>query len=227
MRAAGWLAAVLCPLALLGAGSRGLRFHPGQGKGAATKEEAAGGCRGAAEGAAEREGSFWRALRLVLSPAGSGRRWLPSCPGRLSVRLSVAETLVKRLSSYEIVTPVRVNEFGEAFPHTHHFSRRRRSLEGPPEPAAFRTHYQLAAYGQVFQLNLSADAAFIAAQYTTVHVGAPQEQETPDLRHCFYRGHVNAQEAHMAVFSICGGLVSGSVAPSCLHSRSFPSLKEV
>ncbi|XP_047921885.2 A disintegrin and metalloproteinase with thrombospondin motifs 20 isoform X1 [Anser cygnoides] len=147
MRAAGWLAAVLCPLALLGAGSRGLRFHPGQ------------------------------------------------------------ETLVKRLSSYEIVTPVRVNEFGEAFPHTHHFSRRRRSLEGPPEPAAFRTHYQVAAYGQVFQLNLSADAAFIAAQYTTVHVGAPQGQETPDLRHCFYRGHVNAQEAHMAVFSICGGLM--------------------
>lgn len=66
MRAAGWLAAVLCPLALLGAGSRGLRFHPGQGKGAATKEEAAGGCRGAAEGAAElgEGGSFWRAVRL-------------------------------------------------------------------------------------------------------------------------------------------------------------------
>ncbi|EOB08381.1 A disintegrin and metalloproteinase with thrombospondin motifs 20 [Anas platyrhynchos] len=73
---------------------------------------------------------------------------------------------------------------------------------------SFRTHYQLAAYGQVFQLNLSADAAFIAAQYTTVHVGAPREQVTPDLRHCFYRGHVNAQEAHMAVFSICGGLVA-------------------
>ncbi|XP_068525490.1 A disintegrin and metalloproteinase with thrombospondin motifs 20 isoform X6 [Anas acuta] len=147
MRAAGWLAAVLCPLALLGAGSRGLRFHPGQ------------------------------------------------------------ETLVKRLSSYEIVTPVRVNEFGEAFPRTHHFSRRKRSSGDPPQPLAFRTHYQLAAYGQVFQLNLSADAAFIAAQYTTVHVGAPREQVTPDLRHCFYRGHVNAQEAHMAVFSICGGLM--------------------
>lgn len=166
----------------------------------------------------------------VLSAAGSGRRWLPSCPGEAecpSVRLSAAETLVKRLSSYEIVTPVRVNEFGEAFPRTHHFSRRKRSSGDPPQPLAFRTHYQLAAYGQVFQLNLSADAAFIAAQYTTVHVGALREQVTPDLRHCFYRGHVNAQEAHMAVFSICGGLVSARVAPFCLCSRSFPSPKEV
>ncbi|XP_014726621.1 PREDICTED: A disintegrin and metalloproteinase with thrombospondin motifs 20 [Sturnus vulgaris] len=116
------------------------------------------------------------------------------------------ETLVKQLSSYEIVTPVRVNEFGEVFPHTHHF-RRKRSLEAPLEPAAFRTHYQLRAYGQVFQLNLSADAGFVAAQYTVVHVGAPQKQSSPDLRHCFYRGHVNAQETHMAVFSICGGLM--------------------
>ncbi|KAJ7407992.1 hypothetical protein WISP_123543 [Willisornis vidua] len=116
------------------------------------------------------------------------------------------ETLVKQLSSYEIITPVRVNEFGEVFPHTHHFRRRKRSLEAPREPAAFRTHYQLSAYGQVFRLNLSADAGFVSAQYTVVHVGAPQTQ-SPDLRHCFYRGHVNAQETHVAVFSICGGLM--------------------
>ncbi|XP_051651320.1 A disintegrin and metalloproteinase with thrombospondin motifs 20 isoform X1 [Manacus candei] len=117
------------------------------------------------------------------------------------------ETLVKQLSSYEIITPVRVNEFGEVFPHTHHFRRRKRSLEAPLEPAAFRTHYQLSAYGQVFQLNLSADAGFVSAEYTVVHVGAPQKQSSPDLRHCFYRGHVNAQETHVAVFSICGGLM--------------------
>ncbi|KAJ7400306.1 hypothetical protein BTVI_106621 [Pitangus sulphuratus] len=117
------------------------------------------------------------------------------------------ESLVKQLSSYEIITPVRVNEFGEVFPHTHHFRRRKRSLEAPLEPAAFRTHYQLSAYGQVFQLNLSADAGFVSAQYTVVHVGSPKKQSSPDLRHCFYRGHVNAQETHMAVFSICGGLM--------------------
>ncbi|GAB0176196.1 A disintegrin and metalloproteinase with thrombospondin motifs 20 [Grus japonensis] len=143
-------------------------------------------------------------------------RWLAGllCPLSLLVTESWGvrfhpgqETLVKQLSSYEIVTPVRVNEFGEVFPHTHHFSRRRRSLEAPLEPTAFRTHYQLSAYGQVFQLNLSADAGFVAAQYTVVHIGAPQKQSFPDLRHCFYRGHVNAQETHMAVFSICGGLM--------------------
>uniref|UniRef100_A0A8C0GEP6 ADAM metallopeptidase with thrombospondin type 1 motif 20 n=1 Tax=Chelonoidis abingdonii TaxID=106734 RepID=A0A8C0GEP6_CHEAB len=117
------------------------------------------------------------------------------------------ETLVKQLSSYEIVTPTRVNEFGEVFPHSHHFRRRKRSLEAPGEPAAFRTHYQLSAYGQLFQLNLSTDAGFIAAHYKVMHVGSAQEQPSSDLRHCFYRGHVNAQETHTAVFSLCGGLM--------------------
>ncbi|XP_043404916.1 A disintegrin and metalloproteinase with thrombospondin motifs 20 isoform X2 [Chelonia mydas] len=117
------------------------------------------------------------------------------------------ETLVKELSSYEIVTPTRVNEFGDVFPHTHHFRRRKRSLEAPGEPAAFRTHYQLNAYGQLFQLNLSTDAGFIAAHYKVMHVGSPQELPSSDLRHCFYRGHVNAQETHTAVFSLCGGLM--------------------
>uniref|UniRef100_A0A8C8RHX3 ADAM metallopeptidase with thrombospondin type 1 motif 20 n=1 Tax=Pelusios castaneus TaxID=367368 RepID=A0A8C8RHX3_9SAUR len=117
------------------------------------------------------------------------------------------ETLVKRLSTYEIVTPNRVNEFGEVFPYTHHFGRRKRSLEAPGEPAAFRTHYQLSAYGQLFRLNLSIDAGFIAAHYKVIHVGDPQEQPSSDLRHCFYRGHVNAQEAHTAIFSLCGGLM--------------------
>ncbi|XP_038235081.1 A disintegrin and metalloproteinase with thrombospondin motifs 20 isoform X3 [Dermochelys coriacea] len=117
------------------------------------------------------------------------------------------ETLVKELSSYEIVTPTRVNEFGDVFPHTHHFRRRKRSLEAPGEPAAFRTHYQLHAYGQLFQLNLSTDAGFIAAHYKVMHVGSSQEQPSSDLRHCFYRGHVNAQETHTAVFSLCGGLM--------------------
>lgn len=145
---------------------------------------------------------------------------------RLSFSLSAAETWVKQLSSYEIVTPVRVNEFGEVFPPTRHFSRRKRSSEAPLEPTAFRRHYQLSAYGQLFQLNLSADAGFLAAQYTVVHAGAPQKPSSPDLRHCFYRGHVNAQEMHTAVFSICGGLVSMRVTSPCLHSCSSPSRKK-
>lgn len=139
----------------------------------------------------------------------------------MALFLPVAETLVKELSSYEIVTPTRVNEFGDVFPHTHHFRRRKRSLEAPGEPAAFRTHYQLNAYGQLFQLNLSTDAGFIAAHYKVMHVGSPQEQPSSDLRHCFYRGHVNAQETHTAVFSLCGGLVSMLVIAS--YSPSFIS----
>uniref|UniRef100_A0A8P0PCS8 ADAM metallopeptidase with thrombospondin type 1 motif 20 n=1 Tax=Canis lupus familiaris TaxID=9615 RepID=A0A8P0PCS8_CANLF len=60
----------------------------------------------------------------------------------------------------------------------------------------------------------SADAAFLAAGYTEVHLGAPARGAEghggapPDLRHCFYRGQVNARREHTAVFSLCGGLVS-------------------
>uniref|UniRef100_A0A8D2ISN2 ADAM metallopeptidase with thrombospondin type 1 motif 20 n=1 Tax=Varanus komodoensis TaxID=61221 RepID=A0A8D2ISN2_VARKO len=117
------------------------------------------------------------------------------------------QTLVKHLSSYEIVTPTRVNEFGEAFPDTHHFKRRKRSMEALLEPVPFRTHYHLSAYGQVFQLNLSADASFIAPHFIEVHVGDIQKHPPSNLHHCFYRGHVNAQERHTAIFSLCGGLM--------------------
>ncbi|KAB0378513.1 hypothetical protein FD755_010091 [Muntiacus reevesi] len=121
------------------------------------------------------------------------------------------EALVRTLASYEVVTPARVNEFGEVFPQSHHFSRRKRSSESL-EPTPFRTHYRIRAYGQLFQLNLSADAAFLAAGYTEVHLGTPAHRAEersaapPDLRHCFYRGQVNAREDHTAVFSLCGGL---------------------
>uniref|UniRef100_A0A8C0P5N1 ADAM metallopeptidase with thrombospondin type 1 motif 20 n=1 Tax=Canis lupus familiaris TaxID=9615 RepID=A0A8C0P5N1_CANLF len=122
------------------------------------------------------------------------------------------EALVRTLVSYEVVTPARVNEFGEVFPQSHHFSRRKRSSEAPGPPPA-RTHYRISAYGQLFQLNLSADAAFLAAGYTEVHLGAPARGAEghggapPDLRHCFYRGQVNARREHTAVFSLCGGLM--------------------
>lgn len=125
---------------------------------------------------------------------------------------------MKTLASYEVVTPARVNEFGDVFPQNRHFSRKKRS-SGVPEPPPLRTHYRISAYGQLFQLNLSADAAFLAAGYTEVHLGTPahgsgrRSGEAPDLRHCFYRGQVNAREDHTAVFSLCGGLVSLIMSP--------------
>nr|XP_056702477.1 A disintegrin and metalloproteinase with thrombospondin motifs 20 [Euleptes europaea] len=123
----------------------------------------------------------------------------------VKVALLVDETLVKHLSSYEIVTPMRVNEFGEVFPHANHFKRRKRSTLAESIP--FRTHYRFRAYGQVFQLNLSADTSFIAPHYTEVHMGATESHLPSDLHHCFYRGHVDAKATHRAVFSLCGGLM--------------------
>ncbi|XP_057347391.1 A disintegrin and metalloproteinase with thrombospondin motifs 20 isoform X3 [Manis pentadactyla] len=122
------------------------------------------------------------------------------------------EALVRTLASYEVVTPVRVTELGEVFPQGRHFSRRRRSPEAP-EPPPRRTHYRLRAYGQLFQLDLRADAAFLGAGYAEVHLGGPapgpegHRAAPADLRHCFYRGRVNAQRARTAVFSLCGGLM--------------------
>ncbi|XP_063528717.1 A disintegrin and metalloproteinase with thrombospondin motifs 20 isoform X6 [Pongo pygmaeus] len=121
------------------------------------------------------------------------------------------ETLVRTLTSYEVVIPERVNEFGEVFPQSHHFSRRKRSSEAL-EPMPFRTHYRFTAYGQLFQLNLTADASFLAASYSEVHLGTPErgawerDAGPSDLRHCFYRGQVNSQEDYKAVVSLCGGL---------------------
>ncbi|XP_058511803.1 A disintegrin and metalloproteinase with thrombospondin motifs 20 isoform X2 [Ochotona princeps] len=152
MRAAEWLAGLLCQLALLVARCWEVRLHPRQ------------------------------------------------------------EALVKTLASYEVVTPARVDEFGAAFPESRHFSRRKRS-PGAPELALVPTFYRISAYGQLFQLNLSADAAFLAAGYTEVHLGGPAHgahepgAPPPDLRHCFYRGQVNARPELKAVFSLCGGLM--------------------
>ncbi|XP_063110653.1 A disintegrin and metalloproteinase with thrombospondin motifs 20 isoform X1 [Cavia porcellus] len=141
-------------------------------------------------------------------------RWLTGLLCQLSFLLTRSwevhfhprqEALVKTLASYEVVTPARVDEFGEVFPQSRHFPRRKRS-SGALEPTPFRTLYRISAYGQLFQLNLSADAAFLAAGYTEVHLGA-SARGAPDLRHCFYRGQVNSRDDHTAVLSLCGGLM--------------------
>lgn len=126
------------------------------------------------------------------------------------------ESFIKQLSSYEIITPLRVNDFGESFPHTLHFRRRRRSLNN--DLPGLRVHYRIDAFGERFHLNLTADSGFIAPTYTVTHLGAEQQssngstdsyfQDPADMRHCFFRGHVNAKSEHPAVFSLCTGLVS-------------------
>jgi len=126
----------------------------------------------------------------------------------------VAESFIKQLSSYEIITPLRVNDFGESFPHKLHYRRRRRSLSG--DLSGLRVHYRIDAFGDRFHLNLTAESGFIAPSYTVTHLGAEQRSdaadshfhEPGDMRHCFFRGQVDTRSQYPAVFSLCTGLVS-------------------
>uniref|UniRef100_A0A672UQ41 ADAM metallopeptidase with thrombospondin type 1 motif 9 n=1 Tax=Strigops habroptila TaxID=2489341 RepID=A0A672UQ41_STRHB len=124
-------------------------------------------------------------------------------------------------SEYEIVTPTRVNEFGEPFPTDVHFRRRRRSTSAAPDAwtaasaASPKAHYRLSAFGQQFLFNLTASSAFIAPLFTVSLLGEPTadqrrlyaEAADADVKHCFYRGHVNARPRHTAVISLCSGML--------------------
>ena len=135
----------------------------------------------------------------------------------------------EEIGAYEIVTPVRVNEAGDKFPTSVHFKRKRRSLEdrtvnSTDHWASPNIHYRISAFGENFHLNLTLDSGFIAPFYTVTILGVPrgdnitdfatdgeveeEEEEDTELRHCFYKGHVNAQAEHAAVISLCSGLVS-------------------
>ena len=136
-----------------------------------------------------------------------------SCHHFVSFFQLLAESFIKQLSSYEIITPLRVNDFGESFPHKLHYRRRRRSLND--DMSGLRVHYRIDAFGERFHLNLSAHSGFIAPSYTVTHLGAEQSNATDtrshdpsDMRHCFFRGRVNAKSEYPAVFSLCTGLVS-------------------
>lgn len=154
-------------------------------------------------------------------------------------------TVKEEIDAYEIVTPVRVNEAGDKFPTSVHFKRKRRSLD---EGAANSTdhwaspniHYRISAFGHSYHLNLTLDSGFIAPLYTVTVLGVPradnitdfatdgeevdeeeEEEEDTELRHCFYKGHVNAQGEHAAVISLCSGLVSFYARMGALCVRSL------
>lgn len=154
-------------------------------------------------------------------------------------------TVPEHLAAYEIVTPVRVNEAGDKLPAGVHFKRKRRSLDegignAADHWAAANIHYRISAFGKNYHLNLTQDSGFIAPVYTVTILGAPQgdngtafatdsergeeEEEDTELRHCFYRGHVNAHTQHAAVISLCSGLVSFYAQPQVTgltYSRFF------
>uniref|UniRef100_A0A7N6B2E3 ADAM metallopeptidase with thrombospondin type 1 motif, 9 n=1 Tax=Anabas testudineus TaxID=64144 RepID=A0A7N6B2E3_ANATE len=136
-------------------------------------------------------------------------------------RLLLNSTAVKEeIGAYEIVTPVRVNEAGDRFPTSVHFKRKRRSLDESPANTTDHwawpnIHYRISAFGQNYHLNLTLDSGFIAPLYTVTILGVEEEEEEEDteLRHCFYKGHVNAQAEHAAVISLCSGLLGTFRSP--------------
>nr|XP_028575323.1 A disintegrin and metalloproteinase with thrombospondin motifs 9 isoform X3 [Podarcis muralis] len=159
-------------------------------------------------------------LQDFLNVAGAAAR-----KERLHLRQA---KLLEALSEYEIVTPTRVNEFGEPFPPKVHFRRKKRSLHldaeawGPdatssssPSSSAVQAHYRLTAFGQHFFFNLTAHSGFIAPLFTVSFLGVPEvnqtnfytEEEESDIKHCFYKGHVNTEPQHTAVISLCSGML--------------------
>uniref|UniRef100_A0AAQ4S610 ADAM metallopeptidase with thrombospondin type 1 motif, 9 n=1 Tax=Gasterosteus aculeatus aculeatus TaxID=481459 RepID=A0AAQ4S610_GASAC len=88
--------------------------------------------------------------------------------------------------------------------------RKRRSLDESTGNTAEHwaspaVHYRISAFGEHYHLNLTLDSGFIAPLYTVTVLGAARGD---NLRHCFYKGLVNAQAEHAAVISLCSGLVS-------------------
>ncbi|XP_062300498.1 A disintegrin and metalloproteinase with thrombospondin motifs 9-like [Scomber scombrus] len=170
---------------------------------------------------------FW-GLGFLLFPdflnvvASTGRLLLNSSTGK------------EEIGAYEIVTPVRVNEAGDKFPTSVHFKRKRRSLDESTGNitdhwASPNIHYRISAFGQNYHLNLTLESGFIAPLYTVTILGVPrgdnvtgfatdgvveeEEEEDTELRHCFYKGHVNAQAEHAAVISLCSGLLGTFRSP--------------
>ncbi|XP_026161930.1 A disintegrin and metalloproteinase with thrombospondin motifs 9 [Mastacembelus armatus] len=145
-----------------------------------------------------------------------------------------SSTVTEEISAYEIVTPVRVNEAGDKLPTSVHFKRKRRSVDESTGNttdhwASPNIHYRISAFGQSYHLNLTLDSGFIAPLYTVTILGVPrtdnitdfatdgevevEEEEDTELRHCFYKGHVNAQAEHTAVISLCSGLLGTFRSP--------------
>uniref|UniRef100_A0A8C6YUA9 ADAM metallopeptidase with thrombospondin type 1 motif 9 n=1 Tax=Nothoprocta perdicaria TaxID=30464 RepID=A0A8C6YUA9_NOTPE len=100
-------------------------------------------------------------------------------------------------------------------------------------PGWAAAHYRLSAFGQQFLFNLTASATFIAPLFTVSLLGEPgaeqrrlyAEAADTDVKHCFYRGHVNARPRHTAVISLCSGMVrpTGGTGPGTGSARPGPA----
>ncbi|XP_039206112.1 A disintegrin and metalloproteinase with thrombospondin motifs 9 isoform X3 [Crotalus tigris] len=164
-------------------------------------------------------------LQDFLNRAGAAAATAARKQGRHLRQAKLLETL----REYEIVIPTRVNELGEPLPTKVHFQRKKRSLHSEAEPwildapsssiasSSFSTtqvHYRLQAFGRHFVFNLTAHSGFIAPLFTVTFLGQPEVNQTnfyaeeeSDIKHCFYKGHVNTEPQHTAVISLCSGML--------------------
>lgn len=62
--------------------------------------------------------------------------------------------------------------------------------------------------------------------FTVTLLGAPgvnqskfYSEEEAELKHCFYKGHVNTKSEHRAVISLCSGMVSDARPSPALPSH--------
>lgn len=169
----------------------------------------------------------WATLLTLLVPDLVEMRSPDSAAAVRKDRLHPRQVkLLESLSEYEIASPIRVNPLGEPFPTNVHFKRRRRSINSASDPwpafasssssssTSSQEHYRLKAFGQQFLFNLTAHTGFIAPLFTVTLLGEPgvnqtklYSEEEMELRHCFYKGHVNTKSEHTAVISLCSGMM--------------------
>ncbi|XP_004644840.1 A disintegrin and metalloproteinase with thrombospondin motifs 9 [Octodon degus] len=170
----------------------------------------------------------WAALLMLLARDLAETRSPDAAAAVRKDRLHPRQAkLLETVSEYEIASPVRVNAAGEPFPTNVHFKRRRRSIDSASDPwpassssssssssASSPEHYRLSAFGQHFLFNLTAHAGFIAPLFTVTLLGVPEvnhtkfySEEETELKHCFYKGHVNTKTEHTAVISLCSGML--------------------
>ena len=102
----------------------------------------------------------------------------------------------------DITLPQRTNAASHRSNHFLTFSRTSQESE---------LHYNLSAFGRVFEFELRPEKSFIAPSFSVEHCSGNLSQSIPsgvDLSHCFYRGSVRNDPVSSAVFDLCNGMVS-------------------
>ncbi|EDO44377.1 predicted protein [Nematostella vectensis] len=140
----------------------------------------------------------YTALLALISSAASAYTATPHRHVHKSSRWDKAYT------DYREVTPVRVNETGDAFPSSQQFLSYSSSVRdsGP-------LYYNLTVYGRTLRLRLLRDhSGFVSPGLVVEHVFSAGHKLPLDsgLAHCFYTGSIQGDSLSSAILSVCHGL---------------------